>query len=192
MTVREAIGIFHNAGSLRDAIDDLLSSGFRTEELGLLASEQVVEQSLGDLYTRTNDVPDSPMSPAIAFIGRDSFGEAPRTVGGSLFFVGTSGVVGAVVASSAVFGGALVAALGGIVGVGVIGALVASVIHQSDAEYLQQQVDEGHILLFVRIDSTREQHAMNILKQHSGLDVKMYDIPVKNSKAPNSPDVVNA
>jgi hypothetical protein len=190
--IREAVGIFHNADSLKDAINDLLASGFKTDELGLLASEQVVERSLGDLYARTNENPQSPKAPATAFVGRESIGDAPRTVGGSLFFVGTSGVMGAVVASSAVFGGALLAAIGGIVGMGVIGALVATVIHQSDAEYLQQQVDEGHILLFVRIDSAREQQAMNILKQHSGLDVKMYDVPVKSSWEPNSPKVVNA
>ncbi len=191
-TVREAIGIFHNADSLHEAITDLLASGFETEELGLLASEQVVERSLGNLYARTNENPASPQAPAIAFVGRESIGDAPRTVGGSLFFVGTSGVMGAVVASSAVFGGAVLAAVGGIVGVGLIGALVATVIHQSDAEYLQQQVDEGHILLFVRIDSAREQQAMNILKQHSGLDVKMYDVPVKSSVEPNSPTVAHA
>ncbi len=186
-TVREAIGIFHNAESLNEAITDLLASGFKTEELGLLASEHVVERSLGNLYARTNENPDSPQGPAIVFVGRESIGDTSRTIGGSLFFVGTSGVMGAVVASSAVFGGAMLAAVGGIVGVGLIGALVATVIHQSDAEYLQQQVDEGHILLFVRIDPAREERAMNILKQHSGLDVKMYDVPVKSSYEPNSP-----
>lgn len=191
-TVREAVGIFHNADSLKEAINDLLDSGFRPDELGLLASAQVVERSLGDLYARTNENSASPQAPAIAFVGRDSIGEAPRTVGGSLFFVGTTGVLGAVVASAAVFGGAALAAVGGIVGVGMIGALVATFINQSDAEYLQQEVDEGHILLFARIDSTREQQAMDILKQHSGLDVKMYDVPVISSMEPNMPKVVSA
>jgi outer membrane lipoprotein SlyB len=75
-------------------------------------------------------------------------------------------------------GGALLAAIGGIVGVGVVGALAAMMIHQSDAEYLQQQVDEGHILLFVRMaDSSREQQAMNILTRNSAVDVKMYEVP---------------
>jgi hypothetical protein len=191
-TVREAVGIFHNADSLKEAINDLLDSGFRPDELGLLASEEVVERSLGDLYERTNENAASSQAPAIAFIGRDSIGEAPRTLGGSLFFVGTSGAVGGVVASAAVFGGAALAAVGGLVGVGMVGALVAAFIHQSDAEYLQQEVDEGHILLFARIDSAREKQAMDILKEHSGLDVKMYDIPVKSSTQPNLPNVVNA
>jgi hypothetical protein len=135
--------------------------------------------SLGDLYARINERAQSSKAPAIAFIGKQSIGETANTLGGGLFFVGTSGVMGAVVASAAVFGGALLGAVGGIVGVGIVGALVAAIIHQSDAEYLQQQVDEGHMLLFVRMtESDREQQAMNILTRHSGVDVKMYAIPV--------------
>jgi len=188
LSIREAVGIFFNADHLREAIKDLLSSGFEPEELGLLASEQVVERSLGDLYARTNENVDSPQSPAIAFIGRESSGETASTLSGGLFFVGTSGVMGAVVASSAVLGGALLAAIGGVVGVGLVGALVASIIHQSDAEYLQQQVDEGRILLFVRMaDSAREQQAMNILTRHSGVDVKMYEVPAKGPVAAAPP-----
>jgi hypothetical protein len=182
LPVREAVGIFFDADHLKDAIKDLLTSGFEPEELGLLASEQVVERSLGDLYARTNERAASPQAPAIAFIGRKSIGETGHTLGGGLFFVGTSGVMGAVVASAAVFGGALLGAVGGIVGVGVVGALVATIIHQSDAEYLQHQVDEGHMLLFVRMNGTdREQPAMSILNRHCGVDVKMYEIPVERS-----------
>lgn len=183
-SIREAVGIFFNAQHLKDALKDLLASGFEPEELGLLASEQVVARSLGDLYTRTNESADLPQAPAIAFIGRESTRETARTLGGSLFFVGTSGVVGAVVASAAVLGGALLAAVGGIVGVGVVGALVATIIHQTDAEYLQQQVDEGHMLLFVRMaDSDREQQAMNILVRNSAVDVKIYEVPVERVPA---------
>jgi hypothetical protein len=180
--IREAVGIFFDGQHLKDALKDLLASGFEPEELGLLASEQVVARSLGDLYARTNGSADSPQAPAIAFIGKEAIGETGRTLGGGLFFVGTSGVMGAVVASAAVFGGALLAAVGGIVGVGVVGALVATIIHQSDAEYLQRQVDEGHMLLFVRMaDSDREQQAMNILIRNSAVDVKMYVVPVERS-----------
>ena len=178
--IREAVGIFRDAQHLKDAIKDLRTSGFEPEELALLASAQVVERSLGDLYARTNASADSPQAPAVAFIGRESEGETASTLGGSLFFVGTSGVMGAVVASAAVLGGAVFAAVGGIVGLGVVGALVANIIHQSDAEHLQQQVDEGHILLFVRItDADREQQAMNVLIRHCGVNVKMYEIPVE-------------
>lgn len=175
-TIREAVGVFHGGSALKEAISELLTAGFHREELGLLASDQVIEDSLGDLYARTNANSDSPESPAIAFVSRDSVGEMTQSLGGGLFFVGTTGVMGAVVASSAVLGGAVIAALGGIVAVGVVGALVASISHQSDAEILHEHIDKGHILLFVRItDPGRESDAMAILKRHSGTDVRMYD-----------------
>lgn len=186
-SVREAVGIFINAQPLQSTIRDLQAAGFTAEQLGLLASEDVVARSLGELYTRINNKSDSPQSPAIAFIGKDTTEGSVGVLGGSLYFVGASGVMGAVVASAAVFGGALLAAVGGIVGVGLVGALVASVIHQSDAEYLQQQVDEGHMLLFVRIvDSATEKQALDILTRHCAVEVKMYDVPV-NGKIPTAP-----
>lgn len=178
--IREAVGIFNDAESLGNAIDDLLATGIDSDGLGLLASEKAVEDTLGDLYARTNTEEGTPGSPAIAFVERESLGQAGKSLGGGLFFVGTSGVMGGVVASSAVLGGALLAAVGGVVAVGVIGALVASVIHQSDAEFLQQQVDEGKLLLFVRIiDSAREQDIKRILNHYTGTDVKLYDIDIE-------------
>lgn len=186
-TVREAVGIFHNAASLRGAIEELLLSGFKYDEIGLLASEQVVEQSLGDMYVRTNEAAESPDAPAMAFVRREALGDAARTHSGGLFFVGTAGTSAGLVASSALLGGALLPAVGAIVGVGLVGALVASFIHQSDAEYLQQQIDEGHMLLFVRAEPEREQEAMQILKRHSGLDVKIYEVPVRHPAVPNAP-----
>ena len=87
-TVREVVGIFHNPESLRCAIEELLMSGFQYDELGLLASEHVVEKSLGDLYVRTNEAADSPDAPAIAFVRRESLGDATRMRG----LAGTTGV----------------------------------------------------------------------------------------------------
>lgn len=58
-----------------------------------------------------------------------------------------------VVASVALLGGALLPAVGAVVGVGLVGALVASFI----------------------------------LKRNSGLDVKMYEIPVRHPAVPNAP-----
>jgi hypothetical protein len=186
-TIRQAVGIFHNAESLRGAIEELLISGFTQDEIGILASEQVVERSLGDLYVRTNEASDSPEAPAVAFVRRESFGDAARTHAGGLFFVGASGAAGGVVASTALLGSALLPAVGAVVGVGLVGLFVASFIHQTDAEYLQQQIDEGQILLFVRVEPEREQETVRLLIRHSGLDVKIYEVPVRNPAVPNAP-----
>jgi hypothetical protein len=183
-TVREAVGIFFEPVHLRAAMGELVASGFGRGQIGLLASEQVVERSLGELYTRTNESHESGSPPATAFVGREGGGEVAQSLGGSLYFLGTTGAMGAVVASSAILGGALFAGIGGAVAVGVVGAVVASVIHQSDADYLRQQVDEGHILLFVRIlDPSREQQVLEILSRHYAVDAKMYEAPLQSDKA---------
>ena len=45
-------------------------------------------------------------------------------------------------------------------------------------------MDEGRISLFVRMaDSAKQQQAMNILTRHSGVDVKMYEVPAKGNVA---------
>lgn len=176
--IREAVGVFFDSEHLKETINELQAVGFSRDELGLLASEYAVQESLGDLYIRTNQDEDSAQAPELAFVEMEADEQQKQSVGGGLAFVGTSGVVGAVVASSAFLGGALVAALSGVLAVGAVGAAAAAVINQSDAEYLQQHVDEGHILLFVRIsDAAREDEVLDILRRHAGIDVKMYEIP---------------
>src|SRR5688500_6782719 len=177
--VREAIGVFAEVKPLKEAIDTLIASGFDREKLGLLASETVVKQSLGEFYAQTNESHDSQRAPAIAFVGKDAVAEAGQSLGGGLFFIGTAGVTGALVTSAAVLGGALLTAMGAVVGVGLVGLAVSSVIHQSDADFLQQQVDEGRLLLFVRVDQGNEQKAVRILEQHNATAVKVHNVAVK-------------
>lgn len=181
-TVREAIGVFAEVEHLREAIDALIASGFDREKLGLLASEKVVKESLGEFYTKTNEAHGSSRAPAIAFVGNDALAEAGQSLGGGLFFVGTAGVAGAIVTSAAVLGGTLLTAVGGALGVGLVGLAVSAVIHQSDADYLQQMIDEGRLLLFVRVDSSNEPQAKAILEQHQAIAVKVHDVPVKTGE----------
>jgi hypothetical protein len=169
--VREAVGVFSAVEQLTNAVDELERAGFERSQLGILATEETVQEELGELYQRTNEVHDPESEPAIAFVSRDAIGEAGESMRGGLYFVGISGVAGALVASSALLGGALIAALGGLA--------VGTIIHQSDANELQQRVDEGHILLFVRLPhGEREQQAKDILARYSTTDVKVYQAPV--------------
>lgn len=186
-TIREAVAVFYEVTHLKEAVNALLAAGYSSDQIGLLASEHSVRESLGEFYTHTNNTLDASKAPVTAFVDKDHPSQQQQdSLGGSLFFVGTSGAMGAVVASSAVLGGALLAALSGVVAVGVIGAMAGKVIHQSDAEYLQQQIDEGHILLFVRLpespsDPIREEEVLNLLRHHSGhsgRDVKVHEIKV--------------
>ncbi|OFE11206.1 hypothetical protein PHACT_15310 [Pseudohongiella acticola] len=178
--VREAIAVFIDPDNLKQAVRALLASGVSREQLGLLATEHSVRESLEEFYTFTNNSHEPDKAPVTAFVDKNAANEQQDSLGGSLFFAGTTGAAGAVVASSAVFGGALLAALSGVVAVGLVGALASKIIHQSDADFLQQQIDEGHILLFVRLlDASRERDILETLKNHHASDVKVHEIDAK-------------
>ena len=182
--VREVIGIFADGNHLKVAIDELVSSGFSKDRIGLMASEYAVEQSLGDLYTRINETQDPAKAPATAFVAAESVGDTARSLGGGLFFAGSTAALGAVVASAAVLGGALLPAVAGAAAVGAMGVLLGSVIRQSDAEYLEGQVDMGHLLLFVRADDVaRQEKAMEILSRNSAQDVRVHEVAVRAADA---------
>ena len=183
-TLREAVSIFFDSDHLHQDVDDLLASGFDVADLGLLAGEYTVKQHLGKFYTDINESADSPDGPRTAFVADQSMGDTLHGFAGSLFFVGTTVASGAIVASAAVLGGALLAAVGGAVALGATGGALALIIHENDAEYLEEQVEKGHLLLFVRTeDSDREKSALSILSKHGAFDAKIYQAPASRHKA---------
>ena len=96
---------------------------------------------------------------------------------GTLYMTGAAVAGGAVVGSAGILGGAVAAAAATTAVFAGIGALLAGIIHESDAEYLEEQVDEGHLVLFVRTkDAEQEQRALEILKQHAAFDPRIHTV----------------
>jgi hypothetical protein len=62
---------------------------------------------------------------------------------------------------------------------GLIGAVLGEFMEERHAKYLQEQLDHGGLLLWVRTrDSAQEEKAKQIIAQHSGRDVHAHDAPV--------------
>lgn len=178
ITVREAVGYFQTAAALEDAIDELLRSGFDRAELSLLAAESSVEKKLGHAYQRVSELEDEPAVPRTAFVSTEAIGDAEGGLVGGLLYVGAVAATGMIVAS----GGTLAAALAGAVVAGSAGGLVggalATLVGLQHARRLQEQLDHGGLLLWVRTwDPAREARALEILKGHSGHDVHVHAIP---------------
>jgi outer membrane lipoprotein SlyB len=181
--ITEAVGVFAGANAIDAAIAELAAAGFERAEFGLLASESSVLASLGDVYTRTAASPDDSNAPNTAFVAAQSVGDTVHAYLGTLFYAGTTVAAGAAVATAAVLGGALIAAITGAAAIATIGAALALIIHESDAEELEQQVEEGHLLLFVRVrDATHEQQAVEILRKHTPIEVKVVRAPARSSE----------
>ena len=174
-TSREAVGIFHSSEGLQDAIDELLSSGFHRAELSLLASEAAIVEKLGHRYAKVDVLADDPEVPRVAYVSTEAIGDAEGGIIGGLVYVGATVAAGAVVAS----GGTLLAVIAGVALAGGAGGLIGSVLAKwlgdHHARYLQDQLERGGLLLWVRTrDSAREERAVEILTKYSAEKVHVH------------------
>lgn len=176
--IREAVGYFDQPDALQAAIDELLTSGFDRAEISLLAGERTVDEKLGHHYEKVAELEDDASVPRDAYVSTEARGDAEGALIGSLLYVGGVAAAGAVVAS----GGALAAVLAGAAMAGgtgaLIGSLLATWVGERHARYLQEQLDHGGLLLWVRTrDIEHERRAKEILSRHSGRDVHLHDLP---------------
>jgi hypothetical protein len=177
---REAVGIFRSPQGLQDAIDELLRSGFHRAELSLLASEAAVSEKLGHLYTKVDVLADDPDVPRAAYVADEDIGDAEGGIIGGLTYVGATVAAGAVVASggtllAAVMGAALAGGTGGL-----IGSVLAKWLGDHHAHHLQEQIERGGLLLWVRTrDAAREERAIQVLGKYSAEKIHVHGLPLE-------------
>jgi hypothetical protein len=186
-TIREAVAIFHRYEDVQGAIDELLSSGFHRSELSLLASEASVQEKIGQHYSSAT-LADDPAVPRGAYVSPEAIGDAQGGLIAALVYVGAAAAAGAVALS----GGALARIITAAVLAGGTGGLFGSVLDkwlgEHHANYLQDQIDRGGLLLWVRTRTPAdEQRAVAVLKRYSGDDVHVHDLPpeIPNPNAPS-------
>jgi len=177
-TVREAVGVFHDAATLEDAVDELMVAGFDRAEISLLASEKAVVEKLGHQYRKVAELEDDPKAARAAFVEKDSLVEAYSSVIGGLAYVGALAAAGVVVASGGTLGAAILgAALAG-GGGGLLGAVINGWFSRRHADHIQEQLKKGGLLLWVHIrDDEHEKRARRILESHSAADVHVHELP---------------
>jgi hypothetical protein len=177
-TMSEAVGVFEDSTRLQEAIDELLSAGFDRAELSLLAGEDAVAEKLGHRYKKVQEIEDDTSLPRQAYVSPESIGDAQGGLIGGLMYVGAGAAAGAVVASGGAFAAAIAAAsLAGGAG-GLIGGILARWLGAHQAHHVQEQLDHGGLLLWVRTrDKAHERRAVEILKRHSGRDVHVHALP---------------
>lgn len=178
-TIREAVGVFDTPETLQGAIDDLMSSGFDRAELSLLAAEKTVDEKLGHRYQKIAELEDDPIVPRCCYVSTESIGDAEGGLIGGLMYVGATAAAGAVVASGGTLALVIAAtAVAGGVG-GLLGSILAKWVGDHHAHHLQEQLDHGGLLLWVRTpDVEDEKRAVDILAKHSGRDVHVHTLPM--------------
>lgn len=174
-TVREAVAVMEDVGSLELAVDDLKEAGFPDEAISLLAGADTVEQKLGHRYERIEELEDNPQAPRTRYVSTRTVARREDTVVSSLTTLPTLIAAGTVVASA----GAVAAAITGTAVTGaVLGTVLARWMDKRHADWLQEQLDHGGILLWVRTpDEVKERQALEILKRYAAHDIHIHTIP---------------
>jgi hypothetical protein len=174
----EVVGVFNNADALEAAASELLAFGFERTQINLLASEKAIEEKLGHKYEKVEELEDNLEVPKTIYRTKESIDVTKSALLGSLVSVGAVAAAGAILAS----GGALAATLGsGILGAevgGFIGGVIGEFIENHEARRLEEQLNHGGLLLWVRTeDDAEENAAKEILSKHSGRDVHAHAVP---------------
>ncbi len=172
---REAVAVFEDVADLDDAVRALLDAGFSRSDLSLLAGRHTVERKLGAAYHRVEELEDDPSVPRVAY--RRLADTAAREGGfiSALSWAPPLLAAGAVVASTGIVTGL-------IIGAAVAGSLAANVfahvLDRRHADWLQEQLDAGGILLWVRLgDEDAVKEALRVLTRHAVHDVHVHEIP---------------
>lgn len=174
-TVREAVAVMEDVDSLEAAVDELRQAGFSADSISLLAGHATVERKLGRMYERVEDLEDDPTAPRTAFVSNRAVERREEVVIGSMTTLPTLIAAGTVVASA----GAVAAAIAGTAVTGaLIGKVLASWMDKRHATWLEEQLERGGILLWVRTaNDTEERLALEILGRYAAHDIHLHEIP---------------
>lgn len=173
--VREAVGYFESVEDLDAVIAELGRSGFNRAEISLLAAERTVDEKLGHKFHKVTELADDPAAPRTFYVSNESVGDAEGALISVPLYIAAITAVGVIVAS----GGTLAAAIAGALAAGgaggLVGAALAKLVGDKHAADLEQQIENGGLLLWVRTwDAPDEDRAVAILKKHSARDVHMH------------------
>jgi hypothetical protein len=135
-------------------------------------------EKLGHQYTKVSELADNPHVPRVAYVSTEAIGGAEGAVIGMLMYVGATAAAGAILVSGGtIAAGIATVALASGAG-GLIGTILAKWIDGNHAQYLQEQMDHGGLLLWVRTrDGEKEKSAIEILQRHSGRSVHLHALP---------------
>ena len=175
-TVREAVAVFDDVGELEAAVEDLRAAGFPEGAFSLLAADEAVERKLGHVYRRVEDLEDDGAAPRTRFAALRRVGDSEDRVASAVTVlpdliaagtvVGTTGPLGALVAGLTAAGATLATAF-------------SHFMNESHADWLQDQLDRGGLLLWVRTPTPEsEREAIAILTRHATHDVHIHEVPL--------------
>jgi hypothetical protein len=157
-------GIFRNRSQAENAVDQLVASGFRTEDISVLLPENVGTKDFA--HEKHTKAPE----------GTATGAAAGGVVGGTLGLLAGIGALaipglGPFIAAGPIMAALAGAGAGGVVG-GLVGALVGMGIPEYEAKRYEGRIKEGGILMSVHADNSDwTKKAKSVLEQTGAEDI---------------------
>lgn len=174
-TIREAVGLFPDMQHLQDAVRDLEGTAFPRQDISVLGNRAEIEQIFGEPTVNPDIAEDASQSPRQSPVRPEEKTIAASAVMGGGAYVGVIAMALAVPPLSAP---AMLAAVALGAGTGAaVGRGVVKLLEEHFAKNVQEQVDKGGLLLWVRTpDEEKERLACDILTQHGASHVKIHEV----------------
>lgn len=157
-------GIYRNRAEAERGVDELLSNGFRTEDISVLMAENAGTKDFAhEKHTKTPE-------------GATTGAGTGAVIGGTLGLLAGIGALaipglGPFIAAGPIMGALAGAGTGGVIG-GLIGALVGMGIPEYEAKRYEGMIREGGILVSVHCDNSDwVKRAKDILERTGAHDV---------------------
>lgn len=175
--VREAVGVFDDAGAFERAVEALESAGFDRAGISVLGTHEEVRDRIGRHYRSIVEVADSSGAPHASYVSSGSIHEGEAAAIGVPFYVVGLASAAAVVAS----GGSLALAIGAtVVGGGMaagVGAVLARAIAHGHADRVRGQLERGGIVLWVTTpDDAAYERARKVLERSGAAHVHSHRV----------------
>lgn len=172
--VTEVVGVFFDAKAMQAAANGLAAAGVAEDRISLLTSSDTVKERLDELFEASQEREGD-------FEPRAGDDDAAHGFSRGLVFAGHGAAAGGLVVTAAALGGPILTALAAAAAVGSVGATVESVISQSDTQYLQEELNKGHILLFAGVDDAEQEARAKEILGHESLDLRVIELKADNS-----------
>ncbi len=172
---KEVVGLFSNTKDMQDAIRDLEGTAFPRQDISVMGSRAELDEVFGA----------KAVNPYYAMDNSDTPREAParpeeKTIGSAALVGGATyvGAMAAAITAGAVAFPAIITAaiIGGVSGAS-LGAILNKVLGDRATRHVQEQLEQGGLLLWVRTpDPIKESLAKQLMENRHATQVHVHEI----------------
>jgi len=172
---REAVGIFDDIHKLNEAVTELETTAFPRHDITVLGDRHALEEKYGAKTIDPHIAGELAEVPRKTPVHTEEINIARGLLaGGGAYFGATAA---ALAAGPISFPALIAAAMVGGIGGGATGALITKIIENQFGKSVQEQIDSGGLLLWVRTpEPDKEILACEIMKRHGAHDVHIHAI----------------